>query len=324
VPGFIDIHVHGGGGHDFTSSAQDMAAGVAYHRSHGTTRTLVSLMAAPIDALHRQLEWVADLSSGRGSVIGAHLEGPFLAHARCGAQNSDYLREPDPDVLDALIKAGRGCLRSMTLAPELAGAHDLIPALTGAGVIAAVGHTDADYGQTAKAFAAGATLVTHVFNAMRPTTHRQPGPVIAAMEAGVACELVNDGVHVHDAVTRIAARALVGNLVLITDAISATGAGDGRYVLGDQSVTVTDGQARLTSSGRLAGSTLTMDQAFRRAVLDIGLSVEEAVAAASTTPARLLGLDATVGSIAVGMDADLVVLDDKLELQRVMSCGNWV
>jgi N-acetylglucosamine-6-phosphate deacetylase len=324
VPGFIDMHVHGGGGHDFTTSAADMAAGVEFHRSKGTTRTLVSLMAAPVDALCRQLGWVADLAGEGSTVVGAHLEGPFLAHARCGAQNAEYLLAPDHDVLAALLQAGRGYLKTMTFAPELPGGIDMIPTLLASGVIASVGHTDADYSQARTAFVAGATLVTHLFNAMRPTTHRHPGPAVAALEAGVMCELVNDGVHVHDAVTRLAARCLPENLVLITDAISATGAGDGSYVLGDQSVTVAGGEARLTSSDRLAGSTLTMDEAFKRAVVDIGLTIEQAVTASSSNPARLLGLTGSCGSIAVGLDADLAILDEKYVLQRVMSRGEWI
>jgi N-acetylglucosamine-6-phosphate deacetylase len=321
VPGFIDLHVHGGGGYDFTTSAADLAAGVDYHLHRGTTRTLVSLMAAPIESLCRQLGWVADLSAGGSTIAGAHLEGPFLAHSRCGAQNSDYLRPPDNEVLAALIAAGRGHLKSMTFAPELPGAIDLVPQLVAGGVVAAVGHTDADYNQAIAAFAAGATLVTHLFNAMRPSTHRQPGPAVAAVEAGAMCEIVNDGVHVHDAVTRLASRLLPSNLVLITDAISATGAGDGSYVLGDQGVTVVGGEARLTSSGRLAGSTLTMDEAFRRAIVDIGLSIQQAVVAASSNPARLLGLSGRCGAIAPGLDADLVVLDEKYVLQQVITGG---
>jgi N-acetylglucosamine-6-phosphate deacetylase len=324
VPGFIDMHVHGGGGHDFTSSLADMAAGVEYHRTKGTTRTLISLMAAPVDSLRERLDWVADLVISGGAVVGAHLEGPFLAHARCGAQNPDYLRLPDEEMLVSLIKAGRGYLRSMTMAPELPGSIELIPALVAGGVIPAVGHTDADYEQAHRAFAAGATLATHLFNAMRPTTHRQPGPAVAALEAGVKWELVNDGIHVHDAVTRLAARCSPENMVLITDAISATGAGDGSYVLGDQPVTVSGGEARLASSGRLAGSTLTMDEAFRRAVTEIGLTVEQAVVSASTNPAEILGLASSCGSITVGLDADFAVLDEGYVLQRVMSCGEWV
>jgi N-acetylglucosamine-6-phosphate deacetylase len=191
-------------------------------------------------------------------------------------------------------------------------------------VIAAVGHTDASYAEAAAGFAAGASLTTHLFNAMSPINHRRPGAVIAAMDSGVAFEIINDGVHVHEAMVRLAARCAAGNLVLVTDAISATGVGDGSYVLGGLPVTVHDGKARGTTTGSLAGSTLTMDEAVRRAVLDVGLPIQTAVAAASAHPARVLGLADECGSIAAGLAADLVHLDDELRVRRVMVAGRWL
>jgi N-acetylglucosamine-6-phosphate deacetylase len=323
LPGFIDLHVHGGGGHDFTASAEDMAAGVEFHRRHGTTRTLVSLMAGPIDTMCEQLSWVAALA-GSGAVTGAHLEGPFLASARCGAQNQDYLLPPDPLVLGKLLDAGQGAVRTVTVAPEVPGALAVIEDIAGAGVVAAVGHTDATYEQAADAFAAGASLATHLFNAMGSMSQRAPGPSIAALDAGVYVELINDGTHVHESLIRLAATSSPTRLALITDAISATGVGDGSYRLGDQAVVVKNGQARLAASDRLAGSTLTMDHAVRRAVRAVGLPIELAAAAAATNPARLLGLDDRCGSIAAGLDADLVLLDDDLNVQQVMVHGAWL
>lgn len=323
LPGFIDLHVHGGGGHDVTRSAQDMLSGALFHRQHGTTTTLVSLMATPVDALCEQLGWVAGLL-GTQHIVGAHLEGPFLASARCGAQNRDHLLEPDPLVLVKLLEAGQGAVRTITIAPELPGALELIGEIVGAGAIAAIGHTDATYEQAAAGFAAGARLATHLFNAMGSLSQRAPGPAVAALDSGATVELINDGVHVHDALTRLVARCAAGRLTLITDAISATGVGDGHYSLGDQPVVVQDGQARLAGSTKLAGSTLTMDQALRRAVVAVGLPIEVAAAAAATTPARVLGIDDRCGSIARGKDADLVLLDDDLVVRRVMSRGAWV
>ncbi|WP_035856769.1 N-acetylglucosamine-6-phosphate deacetylase [Cryptosporangium arvum] len=321
LPGFIDLHVHGGGGHDFTASADDLAAGVAYHRSRGTTRTLVSLVTAPIDALVTQLGWVADAAEAGTGVVGAHLEGPFLAGARCGAQNPAHLLDPTPDAAAELLKAGRGHVRVVTVAPERPGGLALIDQLVAAGVVAAVGHTDAGYETVLTAFERGASLVTHAFNGMRGAHHREPGPVPAALDVGVPCELINDGVHVHPAAARLLLRS---PLVLITDAIDATGMGDGTYVLGGQDVVVSDGEARLARNGSLAGSTLTMDVAVRRAVTDVGLDIVDASIAASGTPARLLGLGGVCGAIAPGLDADLVVLDDALELSRVMRAGDWI
>ncbi len=225
-------------------------------------------------------------------------------------------------MLDRLLAASEGTLRMITLAPELDGALDLIPPLRRAGVIVAMGHSDATYEQAAAAIRAGASHATHLFNAMPPLHHREPGLVGAALEAGISCELINDGRHVHHAVIRLVS-SLITCPVLVTDAIDATGVGDGTFVLGGQEVHVHDGEARLASTDSLAGSTLTMDQALRRAVKASGLSIEQAAAAASTNPARVLGLDASVGSIAVGRRGDLVVLDDDLQVTAVMAGGAW-
>ena len=323
LPGFVDLHMHGGGGQDVTASQEAMAGAARFHLSHGTTRLLVSLMAAPVDRLCEQLTWVDSLTED-GVVVGAHLEGPFLAAGRCGAQNPAHLLDPDPLVLAKLLDAADGNLRQMTIAPELPGALALIADLVEAGVVPAIGHTGATYEQASAGFAAGARLATHLFNGMSPVSHREPGAAVAALDAGVVVEMINDGVHVHDAITRLVGRAQDGRVALITDAVSAAGAGDGHYTLGDRQIVVLNGAPRLLDSARLAGSTLTMDEAVRRYVVDVGLPVEAAAEAAASTPARLLGIDDRCGSIAVGLDADLVHLDANFRLQRVMSRGAWV
>lgn len=323
LPGFVDLHLHGGGGYDLTRAEPDMARAVEFHRAHGTTTALVSLMAQPVDAMAEQAGWAAGLAAS-GQIAGVHLEGPFLAAARCGAQRPERLIAPDLPVLHKLLDAGQGWVRTVTLAPELPGAEDVIRELVAAGVVAAVGHTDATFEQAADGFAAGARLATHLFNAMGSFRHRAPGPAIAALDAGVHVEMINDGVHVHDALTRWVGRTAPDALVFVTDAISATGVGDGDYTLGEQSVQVRDGAARLAGSHSLAGSTLTMDVALRRAVRDVGLPIEVASAAASRNPATVLGLAERVGSVAAGLDADLVVLDDELVLRRVMRRGRWL
>ena len=321
VPGFIDLHVHGGGGHDFTRSCADIESGVAFHRGHGTTTTLISLMAGPLDDVCTELGWIADLASRPGNgIAGAHLEGPFLSHIRCGAQNPMHLRQPDRQELSKLLEAGQGTVRSVTLAPELPGALDLIDDVVASGALAAIGHTDADYAQAAVAFDRGATLATHLFNAMPEFRHRAPGPVGAVFDRHVAFELVNDGTHVDPTVVRVAAHAAGQALVLVTDAISATGVGDGEFSLGDQPVRVTGGAARLAGSSQLAGSVLTMDVAFRRAVREIGLTMPQAVHAASGLPAELLGLTDR-GAIEVGRRADLLVLDEELNVTAVLTGG---
>jgi N-acetylglucosamine-6-phosphate deacetylase len=322
LPGFVDLHMHGGGGADVTKGADDMAAAVAYHRSRGTTSTLVSLMAQPVEAMCEQLSWAAELTRA-GEIAGVHLEGPFLAAARCGAQRPESLLLPDPLVLRKLLEAGQGCVRTVTIAPELPGALDLIADLSAAGIVAAIGHTDATYEQAAAGYGAGATLATHLFNAMGSFNHREPGPSVAALDAGVFVEMINDGHHVHDALIRLVARSAGRSLAFITDAISATGVGDGTYTLGEQGVVVQGGPPRLANSSRLAGSTLTMDEAVRRAVLSLGLGIDVAAAAAASNPARVIGLDARTGAIAAGLDADLVVLDDDLSIARIMRRGEW-
>ncbi len=327
LPGFIDLHMHGGGGHDVSTSPDDMAGAVAFHRRHGTTRTLVSLVTAPVEDLAQQLSWVAHLvESGprrTGHVIGAHLEGPFLSHERCGAQNTNHLMLPNIAALARMRDAARGTLRVVTVAPELDGALALIRDIVAGGAVAALGHSDATYDQAVEGIRAGATLATHLFNGMRPMHHREPALIGAALEHELACELINDGVHVHPAITSVVA-ARRGDMVLITDAIDATGVGDGEYVLGGQRVRVTDGRARLTSTGSLAGSTLTLDDSVRRAVRDSAVDIIDASRAASANPARTLGIHDDVGTIAPGLAADLVVLADDLSVTRVMADGRWI
>jgi N-acetylglucosamine-6-phosphate deacetylase len=327
LPGYIDLHVHGGGGHSVATSPAAMDAAVAFHRSMGTTATLVSLVTASVEELVVQAGWAAALTrrgpTPRGCVLGSHLEGPFLSPHRRGAQNADHMIEPDPETLERLITAGEGELRVMTLAPELAGALALIRRLREHGIVAAIGHSDASYEQAKAAIQAGAGHATHLFNGMAPLHHRTPGLVGAVLEAGVSCELINDGLHLHPAVIALVCR-LIECPVLITDAIDATGVGDGTFALGGLAVEVQDAEARLAGTRSLAGSTLTMDQALRRAVRDVGLPIEQAAAAAATNPARVLGLEDRLGSIAAGRRADLVVLDDDLAVHSIMAAGEWL
>jgi N-acetylglucosamine-6-phosphate deacetylase len=326
LPGFVDLHMHGGGGHSIAASPEAMEGAVAFHRLHGTTATLVSLMTAPVEDMSEQLTWAAELvrrgPTPRGHVLGSHLEGPFLSPRRSGAQNEAHMIAPDARVLERLVAAADGSLRMVTLAPELEGALALIDPLRRQGVVVAMGHSDATYEQATAAIRAGANHATHLFNAMPSLHHRAPGLVGAALEAGIACELINDGRHVHPAVVGLVAR-LIACPVLVTDAIDASGVGDGTFVLAGQEVRVHGGEARLTRTESLAGSTLTMAEALRRAVTDSGLGIEQASAAASANPARVLGLEASIGSIAPGRRADLVVLDDDLEVSAVMAGGGW-
>jgi N-acetylglucosamine-6-phosphate deacetylase len=325
VPGFVDMHTHGGGGHTFTTGdAESARQAAAFHLRHGTTTLLASLVSSPYELMRDATAALRPLVEA-GVLAGVHFEGPYLSSARCGAQNPEFLRDPSTDELTALIELGGGAIRMVTLAPERDGALEAIKLLTGHRVVAAIGHTDATYDQTRAAVAAGASVATHLFNGMRPVHHREPGPVVALLDApNVVCELVADGVHLHDGMLAFAtATAGPERAALITDAMAAAGMPDGEYELGGQGVTVADGVARLTRDGAIAGSTLTMDAALRHAV-HAGIPMADAARMVSTTPARAIGLGDRVGALQVGLRADLVVLDDDLNVLRVMHAGSWV
>lgn len=322
VPGFVDIHCHGGGGRSFSSAEdRDIAGAVATHLAHGTTTQLASLVSAPIPELTRQIKNLADLVTD-GLIAGIHLEGPFLATARCGAHDPAILRAPDRESVRTLLDAGRGAVRMLTLAPELDGAIEAVETLAASGVIAAIGHTDAVESQVRAAVDAGATVATHLFNGMRPLHHREPGPVGALLaDERVSVELICDLIHLHPTVVSLAARhAGPARAVLVTDAIAAAGVGDGSYDIGGRQVTVAGGVPRLAADGTLAGSSLTMDAAFRNLV-GCGLPVPAAVAASATRPAALLGLAEITGAIRPGLAADLVVLDADLRVRQVIRRG---
>jgi N-acetylglucosamine-6-phosphate deacetylase len=326
VPGFVDMHNHGGAGGSFPAGEQDRARdAVALHARHGTTTLVASLVTDTPERLARAAASLAELCD-EGLLAGIHFEGPYIARARCGAHDPELLREPSPAELAGLVKAGRGHVRMLTIAAELPGALDTIRAAVAEGVIAALGHSDAGYEQTLAGIDAGATVATHLYNAMPQLGHRAPGPIAALLEdERVTVELINDGVHVHPAMLRLACTAAgAGRVAMITDSISATGLSDGDYLLGPMRVRVVDGVARLAEGGSIAGSTLTMDVAFRRTVQELGLSLPEASRVTSLTPARVLGLDGRKGSIATGKDADLVVLTDALEVAGVLRHGEWV
>ena len=331
LPGFVDMHVHGGGGTSFTQGpAGDARRAAEFHRRHGSTTIVASLVTAPLADLEARAAMLVDLA-GEGVIGGIHLEGPFLSAARCGAQDPRHLAAPDVAAFERLHAAAEGHLRVITIAPELPGAVGLIKAAVAVGVIAAVGHTDATADVTAAAVNAGATHATHLFNGMRPLHHREPGPAGALLDRDeVTCEVIADGVHLHDTVIRLAARAAgPGRLVLITDAMAAAGMPDGSYRLGSMLVDVTGGVARLAgkgeagTAGAIAGSTATMAGVVRNAVA-AGLPVTEVAAAASTTPARVLGLGDRTGALRQGLDADLVVCDEEFRLRAVMRHGEWL
>ncbi len=327
VPGFVDIHAHGGGGASYTDGIDaDVLRAAMFHRRHGTATTLASMVTASPADLLTAVRVLAD-STRAGTVAGIHLEGPWLSAARCGAHDPKQLRDPEPAEIDALLAAGGGAIRMVTLAPERTGSNDAISRFIDAGVVVAVGHTDATYQQTRHAVELGATVGTRLFNAMKPVHHREPGPALALLEdARVTVELIADGVHVHPAMLRAVIEAVGADRVaLVTDATAAAGLGDGEFRLGSVQIDVVEQVARVRGTSTIAGSTATMDQLFRAAA-SLGSDRDAALAAAvqmtSTTPARALGLDG-VGSVKAGADANLVVLDRELEVSGVMADGEW-
>ena len=328
VPGFVDIHVHGGGGATYTGGdAAEIQRAAGFHREHGTTTTLASLVTASSADLLAAVRVLAE-STREGIVAGIHLEGPWLSAAHCGAHDHTQLRDPTPAEIDALLAAGDGAIRMVTLAPERPGSDDAISRLLDAGVVVALGHTDACYEQTRHAIELGATVGTHLFNAMRSVHHREPGPALALLQdPRVTVELIADGVHVHPAMVNATIEAAGADRVaLVTDATAAAGVGDGEFQLGTVAVDVVERVARVRGTSTIAGSTATMDQLFA-AVAGHGSDRDTALAAAvrmtSTTPARTLGIDGA-GSLRVGAEANLVALEPDYRVSAVMARGSWV
>lgn len=325
VPGFVDQHCHGGGGHSFitTDPAQAYRA-AALHQRHGSTTIMASLVSGSKEAIEAQIETLAPLVD-QGVFCGIHLEGPWISRHHCGAHDKAQLRAPTHHEVGELLAIGGGRIKMVTIAPELPGAIPAIHQIVRSGAIAAIGHTDADYETTKQAIEAGARVATHLTNAMRPLHHRDPGSAGALLEdPRVFVELIADGVHVHQVVLRLVIReAGLDRVCLITDAMGAAGAPDGRYMLGELEVNVVDGVARLVEGDSIAGSTLTMDAALRYKVLTCGMPLAAVARMLSTNPARALGLDDR-GVLEAGKRADLVILGPRLETEAVMLRGDWV
>ncbi|CNX23145.1 N-acetylglucosamine-6-phosphate deacetylase [Mycobacterium tuberculosis] len=331
VPGFVDMHVHGGGGASFADgNAADIARAAEFHLRHATTTTLASLVTAGPAELLSAVGALAEATRD-GVVAGIHLEGPWLSPARCGAHDHTRMRAPDPAEIESVLAAADGAVRMVTLAPELPGSDAAIRRFRDAEVVVAVGHTDATYTQTRHAIDLGATVGTHLFNAMPPLDHRAPGPVLALLcDPRVTVEIIADGVHVHPAVVHAVIEAVGPDRVaVVTDAIAAAGCGDGAFRLGTMPIEVESSVARVAGASTLAGSTTTMDQLFRT-VAGLGsksdsagdVALAAAVQVTSATPARALGLTG-VGRLAAGYAAHLVVLDRDLRVTAVMVNDDW-
>ena len=329
APGFIDIHVHGGGGFSLvTEDAEEIRSYARWVVSRGVTGFLVTVVGAPLPQMSRWLAAAAaagEETEGAARCLGVHLEGPFVNPARRGALPAEGLRPPDVAEFLALNEAAQGRLKVITLAPELPGATEVVAAARQRGVVVSMGHTNATYEQALDAIGRGVRQATHCFNGMRPFHHRDPGCLGAILSSpSVSAELIADGVHVHPGAMALllAAKGSQGT-ILVTDGITAAGLGDGVYSLAGEAIEVQDGVASLPD-GTLAGSVVTMDRAVRNLVSASGgalTSLSEAVRMASENPAAALGLGDSLGRIAPGFAADLVALDDRLEVAMTFVGG---
>lgn len=331
IPGLLDTHVHGGAGFNFMDARPDELRTIcAYHARHGTTGLLATTGAAPDaktdEAIARLTRLIRGEIAGGAAILGLHLEGPFLAQARRGAQDPSCIQDPDPAKLERWLALGDGLVRMVTLAPERPGAMEVIRRLTAAGVCIAAGHTNATYEQMAQAADAGLRHTIHTFNGMRGLHHREPGVVGAVLDReDLTAEVIADGFHVHPAVIRLLFRVKgPAAMTLVTDAVDPAGLDDGEYRWQGRAVRVREGKVELADGSSLAGSTLTMIAAVRNAMKFCKTDLGTAVHMASLGPARLLHLEDRKGSIEPGKDADLVVLDDALEVQATMVEGRFV
>ena len=329
IPGFIDVHIHGAGGRDVmegTEQAMSTVAGTLAR--HGTTSFLATTVTASPDDTCRSVEGIARYITQqfgalqpKAEVLGIHYEGPFINNVRRGVHPAEWVQLPSADLLQRFLRAAAGNARILTIAPELLGAVPCIKEARAAGVLVAMGHTDATYEQARAAIALGVRHAVHVYNAMRPFSHRDSGVIGAVLTSSeVTAELIADGVHVEEAAMRILLQAKgARQVILISDGLSATGMPDGKYMLGKFEVTVSGGVCR-NSEGKLAGSTLTLDRALRN-VVALGIPLQDAVRMLTANPAKLLGIEFKKGALRTGADADIVLLDENLQVTNVWTRG---
>ncbi len=329
IPGFVDVHIHGAGGHDVMEAGKEGMSAVARTVArHGTTSFVATTVTASPDDTVRSVEGIAryiaaqhETDEPRAEVLGIHYEGPFISPARRGVHPKEWIQLPSADMLERFLHAAAGNARILTIAPELLGAAPCIDAAHKAGVVVAMGHTDATYEQARAGMARGVHHAVHVYNAMRPFSHRDSGVIGAVLTSpDVTAELIADGVHVEEAAMRLLLQAKgAGRVILVSDGVSATGMPDGKYMLGKIEVTVSGGVCR-NSEGNLAGSTLTLDRALRN-IVALGIPLPDAIRMLTVNPATLLGIEFKKGALRTGADADIVLLDDDLRVTNVWTRG---
>lgn len=328
LPGFIDVHAHGGGGHRFGGRAADNTGVRQFHAIHGTTSMLAAVGTASLRTISSDLAELGgtpEAITGCSRLLGIHLEGPYITPSRRGAHDPARIRKPDRREFHELLSVAAGRVRLVTAAPELPGFYDLLAEAAHGGCYVSAGHTDATARQFLDGFARGVRSLTHTFNAMRAITHRDPGPLAAVVDSDVFCELICDGVHVAPDMVRVL-RRLAGaeRIVLVTDASAWAGCADGRYTAVNRVVNVGDGAVRIAGTDTLAGSVLTMAEAARRYAMFTGAAITELAQVASANAARLLGEEDRLGALRPGHLADLVVLDQELACVGAMVDGLWL
>jgi N-acetylglucosamine-6-phosphate deacetylase len=329
APGFLDVHIHGAGGHDVMEASEDALQAVSRMlAAHGTTSFVATTVTASPESICKTAEGIAAYISrqhqsgnGHAEILGVHFEGPFISSARRGVHPPEFLKLPSADLLEKFVDAAKGYAQILTIAPELLGAMPCIDAARKAGLVVAIGHTDATYEQARAAIARGAHHAVHVYNAMRPFSHRDSGVIGAVLTTPeVTAELIADGVHVDETAMRLLLQAKgAAGVILVSDGISATGMPDGKYTLGTFDVTVSGGVCR-NSEGKLAGSTLTLDRALRN-IVNLGVPLADALRMLTLNPATLLGIEFKKGSLRPGADADMVLLDESLNVTQTWTRG---
>ena len=327
-PGFINLHIHGAMGYDVMDGTEDAIKEIAkFSAEHGTTSFLPTTTTGSIGRTRKSLEMIKNVMKGKyegAQILGVHLEGPFINREYKGAQMEEHIQRPSIDNYLNLTHGFEDIVKHITVAPEVEGAEELIKYLKDKGITVSMGHTGADYDTCMKAFEWGVSHVTHCYNGMVSLHHRNPGVIGAAFDReGITVELITDLIHIHPAMLRLAIKAKgASGTAIVTDSMAATGLGDGQYLLGEKQVWVKDGIARI-EEGNLAGSTLTHDGALRN-IVDIGMSLEDGITMLSTTPAKVIGVDDHKGNIEKGYDADIVILDRDLKVDKVLVQGDLI
>ncbi len=327
IPGLIDVHTHGAMNHDASDGDLDgLKTMGSYYAENGVTSWCPTTMTLKEHELKKAVEAIRDYEDLRSKdsllsskVVGIHMEGPFVSKEKCGAQNPDNLADPDVDFFNRLQEASGNLIKLITLAPELPGSMNFIKEV-GHNVAISIGHTMADYETAMAAFDAGANHATHLYNAMPALGHRAPGVIGAAFDSGAFVELITDGFHIDPSVIRMTAKTFGNRLVLISDSLRCAGMPDGEYELGGQMITMADGKAYMSGTTTIAGSSISLMEGMRRAI-SYGVPLEDAITAATITPAKSIGVENKIGSIAIGKAADLVLLDKELNVVQVFIDG---